>query len=257
MEEFSFEPQEVRKSTKPVVDEKKKAANLSLIEVYLWFAFGLLISGVVSLGLPNLIVLLLNNQFDSELLSMIYLVVFVLSVIFLLVSGLICRIQAFRKNMPLIITSYIIYSVSMGVLLSNVFLLYVGPGDGLNTIALAFLVTGGVFLLCGLFGALTKKKNLSFLVPILMSVLMGALIISLVHFFIQSSLLYWVFDFVFLGALLLEVGLDFHSVHKIADKGEFEKSKNLAIFCAFTLYSDFIYLFVRFLLIILSSNRKK
>lgn len=256
MEEFSFEPQDVRKSTKPIVDEKKKGASLSLIEVYLWLALGLLISGVVSLGLPNLIVLL-SGSFDVDLLSTIYLGVFILSVIFLLISGMVCRIQAFRKNMPLIITSYVIYSLSMGVLLSNIFLLYVGPGDGISTIALAFFVTGGVFLLCGIFGALTKKKNLSFLIPILMSVLMGALIISLVNFFLQSSLLYWIFDFIFLGALLLGVGLDFHSIYKIADSGAFEKSKNLAIFCAFTLYSDFIYLFVRFLLIILSSNRKK
>lgn len=256
MEEFSFEPQDVRKSTKPIVDEKKKGATLSLIDVYLWLALGLLISGVVSLGFPNLIILLAVNV-DASLLVTIYMVVFVLSIIFLLISGVVCRIQAFRKNLPLIITSYVIYSISMGVLLSNIFLLYVGPGEGIGTIGLAFFVTGAAFLLCGLFGALTKKKNLSFLIPILMSVLMGALVISLVNFFFQSPLLYWVFDFAFLGALLLEVVLDFHSVYKIAESGTFEKSKNLAIFCAFTLYSDFIYLFIRFLLIILSSKRKK
>lgn len=255
MEEYSFEPENVRRSSKPITNENANRANLSLAKVYLWFALGLLITGVVSLGLPNLLVLLTNNV-EAETLANAYIAMIIVSAVLMLPSFIIISVQAFRKNKGLILTSYIIYALCMGVLLSSLFLMLVGPGDGLNTICIAFLVTGGIFLLCGLVGFLTKKKNLSFLWPILLSVLLGVFAISIANFFIGSSRIYWITDFIIFGVMIIEVALDFHNVNKLADSGAFTDSSNLAIYCAFTLYVDFIYLFVKVLIYVLLSKRK-
>lgn len=252
MEEFSFEPEKVRKSSQPIKSEKK-ASTVVLTKIYVWFAVGLLLTGLVSLGLPNLLVLLLNES-NAELISSVYLGTIIGSAVMLLVGMVVVTFQAFRKNFPVIVTGYMIYSVAMGVLLSAIFLFAVGPGEGLSTISLAFLITGGVFLICGVVGALTKKTNLNFLWPILMSVICGVLIISLINIFLNSSIIYWITDFVLLAVLIIEIALDFHNINKIAERVDFDSANNVAVYCAYVLYSDFIALFLRVLMYLLMTK---
>lgn len=245
MEQYTFEPESVKTSTKPIASKAQKA-TLSLVKVYLWFALGLLITGAVSLGLPNLLVLFQGTA-GEETMDTIYLVGIVVSVILMIPALIVLNIQAFRKNVPLIITTYIVYALAMGVLLSTVFLAFVGPGEGMNTICVAFFVTGGIFLINGILAALMKKTNLNMLWPILSSLVIGVLTISLVNIFIGSETIYWIVEFVIFGVMLVSTLLDMHNIHKLAESGQFENSTNLSIYCGFMLYVDFIWLFIRIL----------
>ncbi len=254
MEQYTFEPENVKTSTKPVASKAQKA-TLSLVKVYLWFALGLLITGVVSLGLPNLLVLFQGTA-GEETMNTIYIIGIVVSVILMIPALIVLNVQAFRKNVPLIITTYVIYALSMGVLLSSLFLSLVGPGEGMNTICVAFFVTGGVFLINGVLAALMKKTNLNMLWPILSSLVLGVLIISLVNFFIGSETIYWIVEFVIFGVMLVSTLLDMHNIHKLAESGQFENSTNLSVYCGFMLYVDFIWLFIRILYYIIIFSKK-
>jgi uncharacterized protein len=255
MQEFSFEPEKTKRRTSPIPTEEQKSA-LSLVKVYLWFALGLLVTGAVSFALPYILVSVMNGKNDDAVANA-YLVMIIVSAVLMLPSMIIVHIQGFRKNTPLILISYMIYAIAMGVLLSVVFLDFAGTEKGIQSICIAFFVTGGIFLLCGIFGALTKKSNLSIVYPILFSILLGVTIISLVNFFMQSSMVYWIADFVLFGVMIVIVMLDNHNIHKIAASGAFENSTNLAIYCAFNLYVDFIWVFVRVLYYIALFSKKK
>lgn len=254
MEQYTFEPENVKTSTKPVASKAQKA-TLSLVKVYLWFALGLLITGVVSLGLPNLLVLFQGTA-GEETMNTIYIVGIVVSVILMIPALIVLNVQAFRKNVPLIITTYVIYALSMGVLLSSLFLSLVGPGEGMNTICVAFFVTGGIFLINGALAALMKKTNLNMLWPILSSLVLGVLIISLVNFFIGSETIYWIVEFVIFGVMLVSTLLDMHNINKLAESGQFENSTNLSVYCGFMLYVDFVWLFIRILYYIILFSKK-
>ena len=184
-------------------------------------------------------------------------VLYIVSALLIFPAMIIINIQGFRKNTPLILTSYIIYALAMGVLLSVLFLNLVGPGEGLNTICIAFLVTGGVFLINGLIASLTKKTNLNILWPILGSLSLGAMTISLINFFIGSPTIYWIVDFVLLGVMLLVSLIDSFNIRKIAEAGGFTNNTNLAIYCAYTLYVDFIWIFVRILFYLVIYNNRR
>lgn len=254
MEQYTFEPENVKTSTKPVASKAQKA-TLSLVKVYLWFALGLLITGVVSLGLPNLLVLFQGTA-GEEAMNTVYIVGIIVSVILMIPALIVLNVQAFRKNVPLIITTYVIYALSMGVLLSSLFLSLVGPGEGMNTICVAFFVTGGVFLINGILAALMKKTNLNMLWPILSSLVLGVLIISLVNFFVGSETIYWIVEFVIFGVMLVSTLLDMHNINKLAESGQFENSTNLSVYCGFMLYVDFIWLFIRILYYIIIFSKK-
>lgn len=237
--------------TKPI----SNMAGVAMFKVYLWFALGLLITGVVSLVTPNLLLLLANNGVSVESLSNIYLAMIVVSVILMLPSIIIIHVQGFRKNRVVMLLGYIIYALSMGVLLSALFLSFVDSGDGLGTICLAFFLTGGVFFVMGAIGALTKK-NLNMLWPILLSLMLGVMVISLVNMFINADIVYWITDFVMLGVMLIVIAIDTNNIKRLAESGSFDNNTNLAIYFAFNLYYDFIWLFVRIFIYIISAKNR-
>ena len=255
MEHFSFQPDKTAKTEKAVPSEKQ-STTLSLVKVYLWFALGLLITGVVSFVLPYLFGALASKGTSADTLANVYIGLLIGSIVLMIPSFIIINVQGFRKNFPVMITSYIIYSLCMGVLLSSLILLFIGSGEGLNTIYLAFFITGGIFLICGLIGALTKNSNLKIVYPILFSILIGILVISLVNIFIGSNTLYLILDFVLFGVMIISTILDMHNINKIAEKGGFENGNNLAVYCAFTIYVDFIWLFIRIVYYLLLAKNK-
>ena len=149
------------------------------------------------------------------------------------------------------VIGYVTYCVGMGMLLSDTMMylfmdsIATGTSFGL-TISITFLATAGCFLLMGLFGAFTKK-NLGVLVPFLLTLMIGAMIISLVNFFLGSNFIYWVVDFVMFAVILLVVAIDMGRIRRLAQSGGFSSENNLAIYCAYSLYVDFINIFIRIL----------
>lgn len=249
MEEYGFTPEQTQTTVKPI----NSSIGVQMMKVYLWFAYGLLLTGVVSIGLPNLLMVMLKS-IEAETVANIYLGMIVVSTIVMLVSLIVLAVQSFRRNRILMITSYTLYALCMGILLSALFLLLVPAGQGMNTICLAFFITGGIFLVMGLIGSFSKA-NLNFFIPIIATLLLGIIIISLVNFFVGSLMIYWIVDFALLGIMVVIVAIDTYNIKKIADAGGLD-NPNLAIYCAYRLYSDFIYIFVRILMYLAIFTRR-
>lgn len=145
---------------------------------------------------------------------------------------------------------FVIYAIIMGVFISA-FTMFVP----IEVIAISFGITCVIFGILALIG-LTAKRDLSFLGLVALGLFLGALLVAL--FNIIWSLvfpgtfqtLYWIVSYAIFIAMMLITIFDVWRVKKIAQKGE--NSNNIALYCAFNLYVDFIYIFIRVLGIVAS-----
>ena len=159
------------------------------------------------------------------------------------------HIVAFRGRGRLDVP-FVIYAIVMGVFISA-FTMFVP----IEVIAISFGITCLVFGLLSLIG-LTAKKDLSFLGMIAMGIFFGALLVALFNiiwsFFFPATfqMMYWLVSYAIFFAMMLITIFDVWRVKKIAQKGE--NSNNIALYCAFNLYVDFIYIFIRILAIVAS-----
>ena len=97
------------------------------------------------------------------------------------------------------------------------------------------------------------KRDLSILGMIGFGMIIGLLFIGLFNviwmlFFPGFEMIYWVVSYGMFAAMLLITIFDINRVKRIADSGE--QSNKTAILCAFNLYVDFIYIFIRILSIV-------
>jgi hypothetical protein len=117
-----------------------------------------------------------------------------------------------------------------------------------SSITTAFVVTAGMFGAMSLYGA-TTKKDLSSWGSFLFMGLIGIIIASLVNFFLQSSMIYWITTF---AGVLIFTGLTAYDTQSIlrmnilGNEGTEEDTKE-AISGALRLYLDFINLFLMML----------
>ena len=78
-----------------------------------------------------------------------------------------------------------------------------------------------------------------------MGLFMGAIILGLINWLIQSTMIMWIVSFAVFAAVMFITIFDIWNIKKICERGAM--SNNLALYCAFTLYVDFIYLLIRVL----------
>ena len=249
----TFSPQEVEVKENKVEPIKVASKTFPMIKVFLWMGLGLLITGIVSLGLPNLLALI-----PAETSFTTYVVLMVISSLVMFPCVIVVNIKSFKPKSIGIKIAYILYSIAVGVILSSVFMtLLASQGtQSIMTISTAFLISAFCFLVVGLVGALTKK-DLSILYPVLSALLLGALIISLVNYFLGVELVYWIVDFVILGIILVISAVDINRVKKLAEAKMLDDNQNsLAIYCAFNLYVDFINIFIRVLYYLVIFSRR-
>ncbi|MFA6624801.1 MAG: Bax inhibitor-1 family protein [Bacilli bacterium] len=233
---------------------ERKHAEFSMMRVMLWLGIGLLITAVVSLTYPNLLLFIFKDDVDG--MNIAYVATLAVSIVMMLVSMLVVHLKASKKDSALSPIFYLIYTISVGFLLSSTFLTILGSeqSDAIGTISVAFFVTAGCFIVMGLIGFLTKR-SLNILIPLIITLVIGAVIISLVNFFMQSSIVYWITDFVLFGVILVITAVDINNIKKIAEAGVFYSSLNMSIYCAFSLYVDFINIFIRVLTYVAMSKR--
>ena len=254
----TFTPETIRHD-----DVKNSSAAFSMVKVFIWLAVGLLVSGAVSFAIPMVFNSIIANGTVDELSAFMngFMIATILSAVLSIVFAMVLNLSAVRSKAGLIIAFYLLYALCIGVLLSSSFitLLCSSDGeidrDGLSTICLSFVVTGACFLVMGLIGSFVKK-NLNVLVPVLLTLLIGCLVISLVNFFIGSDLIYWLVEYAILAVVLLIVAIDMNRVKKLAEGGGFLNNNILAVYCAYCLYTDFINIFIRILQIFAASKRK-
>lgn len=211
-------------------------------KVYTWMSGGLAITGLIAMWVastPSLVATIIENRF-----------VFFGLIIgeILLVGYLVTRIQKMSaQRAALIFTGY---AVLNGLTLSVIFLAY-----SLGSIASTFFVTAGTFAVMSIYGYYTKK-DLSSWGNILFMALIGIIIASVVNFFMQSEMLYWLITY---AGVLIFVGLTAYDTQKIKNMSGLEASGSEgeakgAIIGALMLYLDFINLFL-FLLRIFGDRR--
>jgi FtsH-binding integral membrane protein len=147
---------------------------------------------------------------------------------------------------------YTVFAAIFGYFTSVYFLEYT-----VGSIFGAFIATGGMFAVMSLIGY-TTKIDLSKFGALFLMALVGLIIASVVNFFLNSAALYWIVSY---AGVVIFTGLTAYNTQAIkkqaaavALNGKTEGESRVALLGAFTLFLNFINLFL-FLLRILGRQR--
>ena len=163
---------------------------------------------------------------------------------FFLVYRIVRYVMTMTVNMATL--SFVLYSALNGFTLSGLFYTY--TAESLTT---TFLITSSIFAFMAFYGY-TTKKDLTGMGNFMYMGLFGIIIASIVNFFLQSSMIYYVTS---LMGVLIFTGLTAYDVQKIlkmniiGNSGTDEDTKE-AILGALILYLDFINLFIHLIRLI-------
>ena len=234
-----------------VVIEKSNSSTgmVSFAKVFLYMFIGLAITTAVSFGIGAIIYASLVNGANPDMIGNVYLGLLISSGISLFILMIIINFVTLRGKHSILVPA-ILYCTLMGVLLSG-FTLFVDW----RLLGMAFGITSGIFLLMTLIAVITKS-NLRPLLALGFGLLIGSLLLSLINWLIGSDTIYWIVSFAIFAAIMFITMFDIWNIKKICEKGAL--SNNLALYCAFTLYVDFIYILIRILyfLIIIFGNKR-
>ncbi len=217
------------------------AANEFLRQVYIVMGLGLLITGMTAWFFAK------NIEYFSFLFQspMIW-------VVMLAPLAFVIYFSARLHKMSYTTASLVFgsYALVNGISFSVIFLAY-----DFGTIAQTFFITAGTFGTMALIG-MTTNIDLTKLGSILFMALIGLIIASIVNWFMQSTLMYWIISF---AGVLIFSGLTAYDTQKLMRIGahadlQSENTKKATVAGALTLYLDFINLFL-FLLRFMGGGR--
>ena len=221
-----------------------------MLKIYNYMALGLLLTGVMAFGtlnFPPLMNLMYDFGPNGELLgrSMMGTIIFYaplgIAIYFFMGIG---RMSASTAQ-----TVFWIYAGLMGMSLSSLGLAYTG-----QSLARTFFVTSAVFGSMSLYGY-TTKKDLTSMGSFMYMGLIGLIVVMLINYFLQSSAVDFAISFI---GVIIFMGLTAWDTQKLKAmyyaSGGGEMGQKTAIIGAFTLYLDFINLFL-FLLRFLGDRR--
>jgi len=212
--------------------------------VYGWMAAGLGITALVAVSVAS-------NQAVAQIVFgtpgvLPVLIIAQLVMVFVL-AGRVNRMAAGTAT-----ALFLIYSALNGVTLSTIFLVYTA-----STIASAFAVSAGMFLVMCIYGSVTKR-DLTSLGSFMFMGLVGIIIASVVNIFLRSEglsmMLSYIGVFVFLGLTAYDVQR-FKDMGLYAPAGDATALRRASILGALTLYLDFINLFLMMVRIFGGSRR--
>ncbi len=250
--------------------ENKQSRNLLIGKVYGYMFFGLLLTAIIAIGVGILFNIWIFGTIDTSKIDysdpattisapgvMTLLVMLVVSGIALIVMSFVIHIVYFKNKHSLMVPA-IIYCSLMGLLLSELIIFV--PWQVLG---ITFAITAGIFGIMYLI-ATFSKGNLSALGIVGFGFLLGSGLIALVGWILMLTgalgsqaavTLYWVVSLLSFAAIMFITIWDMWRIKKIAEQGEM--SDNLVLYCAFNLYVDFIYMFLRVLRIVSYFYSKK
>ena len=204
-------------------------------------AFNLWIFGTINTA--NIDYTIENNINSEGVMALI--VILIISMIGILVMSFVVHLVFFRGKHS-VLTPAIIYCSLMGLALSSLVIFL--PWEILGITFLITAVMFGVMFLISYF----SKGSLHFLAVTGIGLFMGAGILSLIGFVLALTgalgaymHLYWIISLLAFAAMMFITIWDMWRIKQIAEQGAM--NDNLALYCAFTLYVDFIYLFMRIL----------
>ena len=229
-----------------VVGQKSRSGSLSFAKIFLYMFLGLALTTGVAFGVGAILVYSCPN---FETFYNVYLGLMIGSAVAIIIMTLIINL-VFMRGKHSILVPAIIYCVLMGVLLSS-FPIFIDWW----LLGMAFGITCGIFLLMTIIAVLTKG-NMSPLLMLGIGLLIGSGILALINLLMASPMLYWIVSFAIFAAMMFITMFDIWNIKKITERGEM--TTNLELYCAFTLYVDFIYILIRviyFLIIIYGKSK--
>jgi FtsH-binding integral membrane protein len=149
-------------------------------------------------------------------------------------------------------TCFMIFATLMGLSLSSIFIMYTG-----ESVARVFFITASTFGAMSIYGHITKRDLTSMGSFLIMGVV-GLLIASVANIFMQSSAMQFIISIIGVGIFTLLTAYDSQKIKALyyQTQSSAEVTRKLAIYGSFTLYMDFINLFV-FLLQLLGVRRNE
>lgn len=131
------------------------------------------------------------------------------------------------------------YSALTGMSLASLAFVYTG-----ESIARTFFVCSGTFAAMSIYGY-TTKRDLTSMGSFLVMGLIGLILASVVNIFMQSSAIYFITSIVGIGIFMGLIAWDTQKLKDIYFRvGGGEQGKKMAVLGAFSLYLDFINLFI-------------
>lgn len=236
-------------------DVKGRTSTKFLSVVFLYMFIGLVITALVSLGYSYAL-LAVGGGVLNDTTASVALVSAIVAIVATLIDQVVMTIVSAKTGKAPWV-GYILYAVFTGVIGSLILL----AGFDFGTIAEAFGLTALVFLVMFLIGYLSPV-NLNLFAYLSLGVLAGVLLASLGFglwfLFAPSQGTYILYNFLIsIGIIIyamLITGWDANNMAKIVEKGA--ANQNIALYCAFSFYTDFILIFVRVLYILfLAKNR--
>ncbi len=211
-----------------------------MLKIYNYMALALLVTGVLAYGtlsFPPLTALMYNIGPNGEFMGTSG---FGMIITFApLIIALVFFMGMARMSVQTAQMVFWIYAAVMGMSLSSLGLMYTG-----QSLAKTFFVCASVFGAMSLYGY-TTKKDLTSIGSFLFMGLIGLIIVSLVNIFLQSPALEFATSFI---GVAIFMGLTAWDVQKLKAMyyyaGGGEQGEKVAIMGAFTLYLDFINLFL-------------
>lgn len=214
-------------------------------KVFLYMFFAIAITAVATLGFGAILRGIFANP-TNENIGSLFTAMIVMGIAYI---PLMIWIQvSILRGGKGIIPAFVIYAIFMGALISPLIAI-------LSDLNMMEIVGSAFGLTCASFGimaliAWTSKKNLSNLAVIGYGFLSGACMIALFTlilslFGVQTALLDGLVSAGFFIFVILVTIVDLYNIRRIAARGE--TSTNLAMVCAFSLYTDFVYVFIRIL----------
>lgn len=160
------------------------------------------------------------------------------------------RAAAFKISPTAATALFMVYAALIGVVLSGIFVVY-----RMQTIGAAFAITAGTFGATSIYGYVTKR-DLTSMGSYLFMALIGLVIATVVNFFLASSVLFWIINYVGLGLFIALTAYDSQKLKHLAyqTQGDARAAARYAILGALSLYLDFLNMFL-FILRIIGSRR--
>ncbi|MBL7912208.1 MAG: Bax inhibitor-1/YccA family protein [Bacteroidia bacterium] len=213
--------------------------NTVLRSAFAWMSLAMVLttlSAIVFAYVPQLTSLLLEpNEFGGFAPSTLAYVVMFAPLLFVLAMSFGIN----KMSLPVLITTFVAYSIINGISFSFIFFVY-----NIGSIYKVFLSTAGLFALMAIAGY-TTKTDLTKMGSLLMIGLIGIVIASLINLFMRSPGMDYVISII---GVIIFTGLTAYDVQKIKNIGEqagdSTESRKYAVMGALTLYLDFINLFL-------------
>lgn len=147
----------------------------------------------------------------------------------------------FKKLSPTIVTVLFFgYAILNGLTLSVIFAVY-----SMESIGYVFLATSALFGILAYLGYKTDKDLTNFGTVLSVALIVG-LVLTIINFFLKSSMFEIILDWAILGIFFGLTVYDTNKIIKLNDSGLFEPEK-LYVYGAMELYLDFINIFLRIL----------